>query len=149
MDTALAIVGIVIGFYFGMRSVFQSIDMEALQRALCAESQATFNLFWRIATLTNRIGGGDDPVIQAKGTAREINEITIAARTHLVAFTREHIGFVPKYEVPWEPIQVGTLKRPKPFWRRVFLLHDPTHATTDNPPKSRDVPNAANKPAPE
>jgi len=47
--------GIVIGIfgllgtlYFGVRSMFQSSDFEALQRALRANSQGLYNNLWRI-----------------------------------------------------------------------------------------------------
>ena len=38
IDAVLAIVGILVAAYFGVRSMFQSSDMEALQRALRVDS---------------------------------------------------------------------------------------------------------------
>lgn len=122
----LGIVGILVGIYFGVRSVFQSSDMEALQRAQRANTQAMYNHFWRIATLSTRIGSRDDSMAESRQNAIAMNEITIAARTQLVAFSREHALFVPIFEVPWEPIQIPPLERPRPLWRRLFFLSDPT-----------------------
>lgn len=122
----LGIVGILVGIYFGVRSVFQSSDMEALKRAQRANTQAMYNHFWRIATLSTRIGSRDDSVVEARQTATAMNEITIAARTQLVAFSREHTLFIPIFEVPWKPIEISPLERPRPLWRRLFFLSEPT-----------------------
>jgi len=43
----LALLGILIGGYFGMRSIFQSNEMESLQIAVRANSQAMYNNLWR------------------------------------------------------------------------------------------------------
>jgi len=125
----LGIVGILVGIYFGVRSVFQSTDMEALQRAQRANTQAMYNHFWRIATLSTRIGSRDDSNVEARQIAIAMNEITIAARTQLVAFSREHTLFTPIFEVPWKPIEIP-LERPRPLWRRLFFLSEPTRPSS-------------------
>lgn len=43
----LGIVGLLVAAYFGVRSMFQSSDMEALQRAVRANNQAMYNILWR------------------------------------------------------------------------------------------------------
>ena len=130
----LGIVGIFVGIYFGVRSVFQSSDIDALQRAQRANTQAMYNHFWRTATLTTRIGKTpDDSIVEARQVAVSINEITIAARTQLVAFSREHAQFIPVFEEPWKPIEIPPLELPRPLWRRLFFLPAPTC-----PPVSRN-----------
>ena len=90
------IVGILVGIYFGVRSIFQSSDIDALQSAQRANIQAMYNHFWRTATLTTRIGTTrDDSIVEAREVATSIHEITIAARTQLVAVSREHALFIP------------------------------------------------------
>jgi hypothetical protein len=122
----LGMFGILVGIYFGVRSVFQSNDIEALQRAQRANTQTMFNHLWRIATLSSRIGSGDDPIVEARKIATAMNEITIASRASLVAFSREHNLFVPKFEEPWKPIELLPFARPRPLWRRLFFLSEPT-----------------------
>jgi hypothetical protein len=123
----LGIVGILVGIYFGVRSMFQSSDIDALQRAQRANTQAMYNHFWRVATLTSRIGKtGDDSIIGARQVAMAINEITIAARAQLVAFSREHAQFIPIFEDSWKPIEIPPLELPRPLWRRLFFLPAPT-----------------------
>lgn len=124
--TLLGILGILVGIYFGVRSVFQSSDIEVLQRAQRANTQTMYNHFWRIATLSHRIGSGDDPIVEARKIATAMNEPTIAPRTQLVSFSREHNLFVPIFEEPWKPIEILPLERPRPFWRRLFFLSEPT-----------------------
>jgi hypothetical protein len=142
----IGIVGTLIGAYSGVRSMLQSNDIEALQRAQRANTQAMYNHFWRLGTLCNRIGGGADPIVQAKETTTAMNEITIAARTQLVAFSREHAAFIPIFEDAWKPIEIPPLERLRPLWRRLFFLSDPTTHATGNPPKSSAAPNAADRP---
>jgi hypothetical protein len=122
----LGIVGILVGIYFGVRSVFQSSDIEVLQRAQRANTQTMYNHFWRIATLCSRIGSGDDAIVEARRIGTAMNEITIAARTQLVSFSREHNLFIPIFEEPWKPIEILPLERPRPLWRRLFFLSEPT-----------------------
>ena len=51
MDTTSLIVGIaalLLTCWFGIRSMFQSLDREALQSALRAYNQALYNNLWRV-----------------------------------------------------------------------------------------------------
>jgi hypothetical protein len=86
----LAIVGILIGAYFGLRSLFQSNDMEALQRALRVHSQATFNHLYRIGDRCNVLLQRDNLTIETREFVTGFNETSIAARAWIVAFSREH-----------------------------------------------------------
>jgi hypothetical protein len=140
--------GLAVGAFFGARSVFQSIDVEALQRAQRASTQAMYNHFWRIATLTFPLGSGDNAIVEARRTGTAINE-TIAARTQLVAFSREHTLFVPIFELPWKPVATPVIERRRPLWRRLFLLSDPmrlqfqlssSEPPQDAEPNTKDAP---------
>jgi hypothetical protein len=62
----LAIVGILIGAYFGVRSMFQSSDMEALQRALRVNSQAMFNHLGRIGGRSNNLLQRDNLTVETR-----------------------------------------------------------------------------------
>jgi hypothetical protein len=99
----VGILGILVAAYFGLRSMFQSSDMEALQRAVRANNQAMFNILWRIATQCNVLLRRDDLTVETKQFATGINEATIAARSSLVAFSREHAQFIPIFELAWAP----------------------------------------------
>lgn len=125
VGSLLGIVGVFVGIYFGVRSVFQSSDIESLQRAQRANTQAMYNHFWRIATISTRVGRRDE---EDRQIAIAMNEITIAARTQLIAFSREHTLFIPTFEAPWEPIEIPPLERPRPLWRRLFFLSEPTRS---------------------
>ena len=122
----LAIVGILVGAYFGVRSMFQSSDMEALQHAVRANNQAKYNILWRIANQSNVLLRRDDLTVETKQFATGVNEATIAARSSLIAFSREHAQFIPIVELAWEPRPFALDERPRPFWRRVFFLTEPT-----------------------
>jgi hypothetical protein len=56
VGNALAIVGILVAAYFGVRSMSPSSDMETLQRALRVNSQAMFNHLL-IEPISNGLGG--------------------------------------------------------------------------------------------
>ena len=51
----LGIVGILVGLYFGIRSMFQSSDMEFLQKALRANNQAVFNHLGRMGASAQEV----------------------------------------------------------------------------------------------
>jgi hypothetical protein len=86
----LAMVGMLIGLYFGVRSIFQSIDMETLQRALRVSNQAMFNHLYRIGGRSNNLLQRDNLTVETREFVTGINETSIAARAWLVAFSREH-----------------------------------------------------------
>lgn len=134
MDAGLVVglVGIFVAIYFGVRSMFQSSDMEALQRALRVNSQAMFNHLNRIGGRSNNLLGRADLTGETREFVTGINETSIAARQWLVAFSREHAQFVPTSEIAWEPLQLPP-ERPRPFWRRAFFLADPTRAAVKTP----------------
>jgi hypothetical protein len=124
--SSLEIIGITIGFfgllgtlYFGIRSMFQSSDFEALQRALRANSQGLFNNLWRIGANAEDALKTDD-MIKAQQFARGISDISQTARHTLVAFSKEHAHFSPSYEPAWEPKPVSP-EAPRSSWRRLFL----------------------------
>lgn len=122
----LGIVGLLVAAYFGVRSMFQSSDMEALQRAVRANNQAMYNILWRIANQSNVLLRRDDLTVETKQFATGVNEATIAARSSLIAFSREHAQFIPSFELAWEPREFALEERSRPFWRRVFFLTEPT-----------------------
>jgi hypothetical protein len=130
MDVGIVvgIVGILVAAYFGVRSVFQSSDMEALQRALRVNSQAMYNHLWRIGGRCNKLLESHDLSVETREFVTGFNETSIAARSWLVAFSREHAQFVPKFEVAWEPFELLP-ERPTPLWRRLFFLSEPARQT--------------------
>lgn len=82
----LGIVGLLVAAYFGVRSMFQSSDMEALQRAVRANNQAMYNILWRIANQSNVLLRRDDLTVETKQFATGVNEATIAARSSLITY---------------------------------------------------------------
>jgi hypothetical protein len=119
----LAILGILVAIYFGVRSMFQSSDMEDLQRAVRVNSQAMYNHLWRIGGRCNVLLQRDDLSVETRQFVTGFNETSIAARSWLVAFSREYAQFVPKFEVAWEPLELPP-ERPRPLWRRLFFLSE-------------------------
>ena len=107
-------------FYFGIRSMFQSSDFEALQRALRANSQGLFNNLWRM-------GGNAEQALktadlnEAKQLARGIGDMSQTARHTLIAFSKEHARFCPSYEPAWEPKPL-LAEAARSWWRRLFWL---------------------------
>jgi hypothetical protein len=110
----LGIVGILVGVYFGIRSMFQSSDMEFLQKALRANSQATYNHLGRMGASAQELKSATD-LQKAKELATGINEVSQAAQSSIIAFSREHAQFVPRGEPPWEPEPVARGPRPAAF----------------------------------
>jgi hypothetical protein len=114
----IGISGVVGTFYFGIRSMFQSSDFEALQRALRANSQGLYNNLWRIG------GNAEDALktvdlVKAQQLARGIADMSQTARHTLVAFSKEHAHFSPFYEPAWEPKPVSP--EAQRSWRRLFF----------------------------
>jgi hypothetical protein len=120
IDIIIAILGVVGTFYFGIRSMFQSSDIDALKRALRANSQGLYNNIWRM-------GDNADKALksvilpEAQQLAKGISDMSHTARQMLVAFSREHARFTPEYEPAWEPKQVSPEVQQN-WWRRFFLL---------------------------
>jgi hypothetical protein len=56
----VGILGIVVALYFGVRSMFQSSDMEALQTALRANSQAVYNHMGRMGASAQELKSAAD-----------------------------------------------------------------------------------------
>ena len=102
MEMSLAVLGLLGTLYFGIRSMFQSSDFEALQRALRAYNQALYNNLWRIGENAEGVLKTNDPV-RVKQLAQGVADMTQTARHMLVAFGKEHARFVPSFESAWEP----------------------------------------------
>ena len=116
----VGVIGLLLAAYFGIRSLFQSSDMEALQRALRAYNQAMFNNLWRMGQSGEVILKSDE-LKEAQQHAAGISEMTQAARHLVIAFSKEQAQFAPYYEPAWEPKALPP-QEPKPFLRRIFFV---------------------------
>jgi hypothetical protein len=124
VGVVFGVIGVLLAAYFGIRSLFQSSDMEALQRALRAYNQAMFNNLTRIGGRGEEILKLDelkDDLKEAKRFATGITEMTQAARHWVNAFSREQAQFVPSYEAAWEPKELPP-QAPKRFLRRFLFV---------------------------
>jgi hypothetical protein len=93
--------------------------MEALQKAVRANSQATYNHLDRMGASAQTLKSATD-LHQAKELATGINEVSQAAQNSVIAFSKVHAQFAPRKEPPWEPDPLP-LPKPKPFEAHVFL----------------------------
>jgi hypothetical protein len=119
MNLIITIASLLLSVWFGLRSMFQSQDREALQTALRAYNQALYNNLWRIGDNSDRALKANN-LAEAQQLARGIADISHTARNMLIAFSKEHTRFNPSYERAWEPNPLGP--EPKPsrlrgmFW---------------------------------
>jgi hypothetical protein len=125
--STLDVIGIVVGslgvlgtFYFGIRSMFQSSDFESLQRAVRANNQGLFNNIWRMGGNAENALRADD-FNEAKHLVQGVADMSQTARHTLIAFSKEHVRFVPFLEEAWNP-QPLPVEAKKSFWRRLFWL---------------------------
>jgi hypothetical protein len=117
---AVGIAGLFLALYFGVRSLFQQSDLEALQRTLRAYHQAMYNNLWRMGQNSEALLNAED-LNEARQLARGIGDMSQAARHWVVAFSKEQVRFTPSYEPAWEPKEPAPLER-KPLWRRLFFM---------------------------
>ena len=120
LSLGLAVVGGLGTFWFGIRSMFQSLDREALQTALRAYNQAIYNNVWRMGDRAERVLKSDN-LIEAQQLAQGIADMSQTARHTLIAFSKEHTRFVPYYEPAWEPVALSPEPAPS-FIRRLFCI---------------------------
>jgi hypothetical protein len=116
----IGLFGVLGTFYFGIRSMFQSSDYEALQRAVRANSQGLFNNIWRMGANAEQALKAVD-LTEAQQLARGVADMSQTARHTLVAFSKEHARFCPSFEPAWEPKPVSTAVE-RSWWRRLFRL---------------------------
>jgi hypothetical protein len=90
----IGLFGVLGTFYFGIRSMFQSSDYEALQRAVRANSQGLFNNIWRMGANAEQALKAVD-LTEAQQLARGVADMSQTARHTLVAFSKEHARFLP------------------------------------------------------
>jgi len=105
----------VLSLFLGVLSVCQAIARKDQQRALRAYGQGMYNQLWRMGASAEALLRSDD-LNEAKLRGTGINEVSQAVRNGVIAFSREHAGFVPYHEPAWEP---RPLER-RPFFRRIF-----------------------------
>jgi hypothetical protein len=96
----IGVVGVASGFYFGIRSMFQSRDFDALQRALRANSQGLYNNLAHMGASAERALKTED-LNEAKRLAQGLADMSQTARHMLVAFSKEHARFSPFHEPAW------------------------------------------------
>jgi hypothetical protein len=115
----IGVAGVVGIFYFGVRSLLQSGDLESLQRAIRAYNQGLFNNIWRM-------GGNAEQALQAttlekaKLFAKGMADMSQTARHTLVACGAERVLMKPFYEPAWRPEPLPPA--PKPWSRKIFGL---------------------------
>ena len=116
----VGIFGIIVGVYFGLRSMFQSQDIEALQTAVRALSQGMFNNIWRMGANAENAEKASDWAAALR-LVRGIADMSQTARQTLIAFSREHTGFCPSQEDGWKPLPVGP-PRQRTLLRKIFAI---------------------------
>ena len=105
-NTVINVVALLLTAWFGLRSIFQSQDREALQLALRAYNQSLYNNLWRVGEIAER-ALKTDSLSEAHNFASGISEMSQGARHTLIAFSKEHTRFKPFYEPAWDPAPVG------------------------------------------
>jgi hypothetical protein len=123
MDLAsliLGVVGVLLAFYFGIRSLLQSQNLEGLQEALKAYNQGVYNDVWRIGHVAGAASESDDLEATHQMT-HSIGEMSHLIRHHVVAFSNRHTGFTPSYQSAWDPKPLP-LEPPRGWWNKFFQL---------------------------
>jgi len=121
MGTFLGIVGVMIGLYFGVRSMFQAQDLEALQTALRAYNQGLFNNVWRMGANAENALKAPTPV-EARELMRGVADMSQTARHIMIAFSNQHSRFLLYKDEAWEPRPLPTGHLKKAFWRGFFRV---------------------------
>lgn len=92
-------------------NIIQYRHRAELMRALRARSQATYNCFFMIAHSSDSIralegaeGQASQELLVAISRAYNITGLADAARSEIIAFSREHLRFLPVEEHPAHPI---------------------------------------------
>lgn len=120
----IGVIGVLLALWFGVRSMFQAQDIEALQTALRGFTQGMFNNIWRMgANAENALKSPTEA--SSRELVRGIADMSQTARQILVAFSREHFRFVPFQEEAWKPRELPTEPSElpkKPFWRSFFRI---------------------------
>lgn len=120
IDLTITIISLLVALWFGVRSMFQSQDLEALQTALRAYNQGLFNNIWRMgANAEDALKAAD--LAEAQQLARGIADMSQTTRHTLIAFSREHARFVPRQEAAWNPLPLEA-ERPRSLWRKLFRI---------------------------
>jgi len=112
-------VGVAGTFYFGIRSLLQSGDAEALQKALRAYNQALFNNLWYIGNEAEQTVKATT-LEDAKRISQGVAAVSQTARHTVVAFGEEHALKKPYYEPAWEPKPLAPT--PKAWYRKIFRI---------------------------
>jgi hypothetical protein len=108
-----------VSVFFGLASFYQSIERREQQRAIRVFSQGLYNNLWRVGASSVALLQSDD-LNEAKRIATGIDEVSQAARNWVISLGKEYAEFAPYYEPAWEAKELPP--RPRPFWRRFFLL---------------------------
>lgn len=116
----IGVAGLLLSVWFGLRSMFQSQDREALQVALRAYNQALYNNLWRVGEDAERALKAAD-LCEAQQLAKGAAEISQSARHMVVAFSKEHSRFVPSLEHAWQPSPLPP-EPPRSSVRRLFWI---------------------------
>jgi hypothetical protein len=116
----IGLIGLLVTCWFGFRSMFQSLDREALQSALRAYNQALYNNLWRMGDSAEKVLESAN-LTDAQRLAQGIADMSQTARHTLVAFSKEHTRFNPFYEPAWEPKPISP-ESERSLLRRLFCI---------------------------
>ena len=117
----IGVAGVALALWFGVRSMFQAQDVEALEKAVRGLCQGMFNNIWRM-------GSNAESALKVPSEAgsrelvRGIADMSQTARQVLIAFGREHLQCVPFKEEAWEARELPPQPVDKKFWRRFFRV---------------------------
>jgi len=99
-------------------NIIQRRSRSNLIATLRSRLQASYNHFYKIAghsdsirTIKKTNQSKEDLVEKAINEAHSINGITDAARSDIIAYSREHLNFIPVEEHPQRPF-MGRLPKP-------------------------------------
>ena len=82
------------------------------QKALRSQSQASFNVFHEIQYLTNLIFKDTKNIQSILGSVNQIKGLTVAELQEIVAYSREHLDFLPFEDLQEGKIFLGKLPKP-------------------------------------
>lgn len=138
-------IGVIIGAVSLFFNVGQWIKRQELYTALRARSQAAYNYFYWIAREVDKITelpkNGDSENRMANGVLQGLSRITgiaSAARNDLIAYSREHLNFVPFAEHAAKPVSKPLPEVRGSLWARLRVCWTKLRAMKADDSKGRD-----------
>lgn len=111
MDSYLGSIGLaasVITFISVTMNIIQFLRRRQEIKTLRSQAQESYNLHFLIARACTRARKGNitskgEGVTMLTSPLNYISGVSDSARTAIISFSREHLGFIPFYEHPAEP----------------------------------------------